>query len=85
MQKTFNRKNKYRLNDLTINYLGYYTDNGAYYYYSTQSNMNYEQTIIYIKENLTMPIHSIQFDSWWYYKGLNNKLKIFPLLLHNRC
>ncbi|CAF5223035.1 unnamed protein product, partial [Rotaria magnacalcarata] len=32
MQKVFNRTNKYRLNDLTINYLGYYTDNGAYYY-----------------------------------------------------
>ncbi|CAF4445138.1 unnamed protein product, partial [Rotaria magnacalcarata] len=35
MQKVFNRTNKYRLNDLTINYLGYYTDNGAYYYYNT--------------------------------------------------
>ncbi|CAF3069093.1 unnamed protein product [Rotaria sp. Silwood2] len=105
MQKSFNRTNKYRLNDLTINYLGYYTDNGAYYYYNTQSNMTYEQTIINIKENLSIPIHYIQLDSWWYYKGLgdgvkqwiarpnifpdglkglNDKLKNFPLSLHNR-
>ncbi|CAF0870990.1 unnamed protein product [Rotaria sp. Silwood1] len=105
MQKVFNRTNQYRLNDLTINYLGYYTDNGAYYYYHTLSNMNYEQTIIKIKENLSLPIHYIQLDSWWYYKGLGNgvkewiarqdifpdglkglnkKLKNFPLLLHNR-
>jgi hypothetical protein len=32
--------------------------------------MNYEQTIVHIKENLSIPIHYIQLDSWWYYKGL---------------
>ncbi|CAF0787041.1 unnamed protein product [Rotaria sordida] len=85
MQKAFQRTNQYRLNDLTINYLGYYTDNGAYYYYHGEPNMNYEQTIIKIKENLSIPIHYIQLDSWWYYKSLGGgvkewvaRLDIFP-------
>ena len=75
MQRVFNKTNEYRLNDLTINYLGYYTDNGAYYYYHSESQMNYEQTIIKIKENLSIPIHYIQLDSWWYYKGLADGVK----------
>jgi hypothetical protein len=65
MQKTFHRTEEYRLNDLTINYLRYYTDKGN----------NYEQTIIKIKENLTIPIDYIQLDSWWYYKGLGDGVK----------
>ena len=75
MQNVYNKTNQYRLNDLTINYLGYYTDNGAYYYYHTESQMNYEETIILIKENLSIPIHYIQLDSWWYYKGLGDGVK----------
>jgi hypothetical protein len=75
MQNVYLRTNKYRLNDLTINYLGYYTDNGAFYYYNTESKMNYEQTILHIKENLSIPIHYIQLDSWWYYKGLGDGVK----------
>ena len=75
MQIAFNRTNINRLNDLTINYLGYYTDNGAYYYYHTEKEMNYQETIIKIKENITLPIHYIQLDSWWYYRGLGDGVK----------
>ncbi|CAF1064276.1 unnamed protein product [Adineta steineri] len=70
MRLVYNKTLKYRSDDLTINYLGYYTDNGAYYYYHTESQMNYEETIIEIKKNLTIPIQYIQLDSWWYYKSL---------------
>ena len=45
MQRAFNRTNEHRLNDLAINYLGYYTNNGGYYYYNTELGLNYEQTI----------------------------------------
>lgn len=72
MQKAYNRTNKYRLNDLSINYLGYYTDNGAYYYYHTGNRQNYEQTIIDIVENISLPFHYLQIDSWWYYKGVGD-------------
>ncbi|CAF3719866.1 unnamed protein product [Adineta steineri] len=70
MQKAFNRTNKNRLNDLTINYLGYYTDNGAYYYYNTEQGMNYEETMINVHNQIPLPFHYIQLDSWWYYKGI---------------
>ncbi|CAF1685380.1 unnamed protein product, partial [Adineta ricciae] len=85
MQKVYKKTNEYRSKDVTNNYLGYYTDNGAYYYYHTESEMNYEQTVLSIKENLSIPIHYIQLDSWWYYKGLANgvyqwisRSEIFP-------
>jgi hypothetical protein len=69
MQRAYNRTNEHRLNDLTINYLGYYTDGGAYYYYNTEQGKNYEETIVDIVHNISLPFHYIQFDSWWYYKG----------------
>ncbi|CAF3984657.1 unnamed protein product [Rotaria sordida] len=72
MQQAYNRTNQYRLNDLTINYLGYYTDNGAYYYYNTEKEINYEETLINIYHQIRLPFHYIQLDSWWYYKGLKD-------------
>ncbi|CAF0939280.1 unnamed protein product [Adineta steineri] len=94
MQRAFNRTNVNRLNDLTINYLGYYTDNGAYYYYNTEKGMNYEATMINIKHQIPLPFHYIQLDSWWYFKGIGNGVSqwtarpdIFPdglVSLHRR-
>ncbi|CAF1203745.1 unnamed protein product [Rotaria sordida] len=70
MQRAYNRDKQYRINDITINYLGYYTDGGAYYYYNTESDLNYEETILSVHKKITLPFHYIQLDSWWYYKGL---------------
>jgi hypothetical protein len=72
MQKAHNRTNEHRLNDLTINYLGYYTDNGGYYYYHTEEGINYEETIVNVRHQIPLPIHYIQLDSWWYYKGIGD-------------
>ncbi|CAF1399023.1 unnamed protein product [Adineta ricciae] len=69
MQKEYNRTQKYRSADLTINYLGYYTDNGGYYYYNTEKGVNYEETMVDIRQRLALPIHYLQLDSWWYFKG----------------
>jgi hypothetical protein len=70
MQREYNRTNQHRLNDLTINYLGYYTDNGGYYYYNTEKGINYEETLVNIHHQIPLPFHYIQLDSWWYYKGI---------------
>ena len=70
LRKAYNRTIEHRQNDLTINYLGYYTDNGGYYYYNTEKNVNYEQTIIDVRYKVPLPIHYIQLDSWWYFKGI---------------
>jgi hypothetical protein len=70
MQKAYNRTNQHRLNDLTINYLGYYTDNGGYYYYHREIGRTYEETIVNVHQQIPLPFHYIQLDSWWYYKGI---------------
>lgn len=36
--------------DWGLQYLGYYTDNGAYYYYNPAPGLNYEQTLVSVKE-----------------------------------
>ncbi|CAL1547276.1 unnamed protein product [Lymnaea stagnalis] len=45
---------------------------GAYYYYNTETNKNYETTILdvvnYIKDQ-KIPFRYTQYDSWWYQKG----------------
>ena len=70
MQQAYNRNNYYRLNDITIKYLGYYTDGGAYYYYNTQAGLNYEETMLAAHRKINLPFHYIQLDSWFYYKGI---------------
>ncbi|KAK6972802.1 hypothetical protein BgiMline_023964 [Biomphalaria glabrata] len=61
-----------RLKSLTLNYLGYWTDNGAYYYYHTEEGKNYQTSMVdaasYIK-NISLPVQYLQYDSWWYPKG----------------
>ncbi|MBW2524287.1 MAG: hypothetical protein JRI23_08940 [Deltaproteobacteria bacterium] len=51
--------------------LGYWTDNGGYYYYRTAPGMNEEQTMLAIKADadaLGIPLGYLQLDSWWYDK-----------------
>jgi len=72
MRKTYNRTLQNRYNDITINYLGYYTDNGGYYYYNTEQGKNYEDTMINVRHQIPLPFHYIQLDSWWYYKGIKD-------------
>ncbi|CAM2722812.1 unnamed protein product [Rotaria socialis] len=72
MQREYTRTNQHRLNDPTINYLGYYTDNGGYYYYNTEKGINYEETMVNVRHQIPLPFHYIQLDSWWYYKGIGD-------------
>ncbi|XP_072031492.1 uncharacterized protein [Amphiura filiformis] len=61
------------VSDFTSNYLGYWTDNGAYYYYETAPDMNYDETLMEVKkysDGLNIPYRYFQLDSWWYYKGI---------------
>jgi hypothetical protein len=61
--------------------LGFWTDNGAYYYYRKEKGMNYEQTIlrasqIFRKSNI--PFKYFQLDSWWYQKDMKALWKYPP-------
>jgi len=66
--------------DLTLKYLGYWTDNGAFYYYNTEAGKNYEDTMVDVYNYITsinLPVHYYQFDSWWYYRGKTNGLVLW--------
>ena len=72
MRRAFHRTIEHRLKDITVNYLGYYTHNGGYYYYNTESGLNYEETMVAIREKISVPFNYLQIDSWWYYKGIGD-------------
>jgi hypothetical protein len=61
-------------NDATpvLGKFGYWTDNGAAYYYKTQTGADYQTTlknvVSYFKTN-GVPLAYVQLDSWWYPKG----------------
>jgi hypothetical protein len=57
--------------DATNKYLGYTTDNGAYYYYNPEEGKDYYGTLmdVYhysVKEGI--PYKNLLLDSWWYYQ-----------------
>ena len=57
--------------DVISKYLGYWTDNGAFYYYNYDTNIGYAGTLealvkSYRKQKI--PLRYLQLDSWWYYK-----------------
>ncbi len=57
--------------DRTLATLGYWTDNGAYYYYKTEKGLNYQDTLLRAKaifDKKNIPFQYIQLDSWWYQK-----------------
>jgi len=58
--------------DLSLGYLGYWTDNGARYYYMFESSLGYEGTLLAVRDDfaqLGIPLGYMQLDSWFYPKG----------------
>lgn len=58
--------------DVSLNKLGYWTDNGASYYYNYDHSKGYQGTLEAIKSEFTSKGFSLgymQLDSWWYPKG----------------
>lgn len=63
--------------DVGLSYLGYWTDNGGYYYYKTAPGLNYHQTLIAVKKEADargIPYGYFQLDSWWYPKAKTNNI-----------
>jgi hypothetical protein len=60
--------------DIAVSTLGYWTDNGAYYYYLSENNSirgNMQQTIVDVLaygKSLGLPYKHLMYDSWWYWK-----------------
>jgi hypothetical protein len=58
--------------DVSLNQIGYWTDNGAAYYYNMAGSMSYEQTLDAVKGDFALagiPLGYLQLDSWFYPKG----------------
>ena len=58
--------------DPSLKQIGYWTDNGATYYYQTAPSLNYEETLSAVKGNfdqLGIALGYVQLDSWFYPKG----------------
>jgi hypothetical protein len=58
-----------------LRYLGYWTDNGATYYYNYDPALGYAgmlEALVRHYRELEIPIRYLQLDSWWYYKTLTD-------------
>jgi hypothetical protein len=59
--------------DPTLKYLGYWTDNGGFYYYHYDADTGYAGTLLALADHFRkskVPVRYLQLDSWWYYKTL---------------
>ena len=56
-----------------LKYFGYWTDNGADYYYNYDTTMGYARTLLALRERYKdegIPLGYMQLDSWWYEKSI---------------
>ena len=56
--------------------LGYWTDNGAKYYYKFEPQMGYAGTLLAVRHQfakLGITLGYMQLDSWWYPKGVKDR------------
>ena len=61
--------------DDILKYLGYWTDNGAAYYYNYDAQKGYAgtlQSLVEYYRRQQIPVRYLQLDSWWYYKTTTN-------------
>jgi hypothetical protein len=71
----YNKKRPGNDADIGLKYLGYWTDNGAGYYYNYDLDKGYAGTLLALKDYLAtkgIPIRYMQLDSWWYPKTFNS-------------
>jgi hypothetical protein len=60
--------------DISLSHLGYWTDNGAYYYYNPMRGKSMSETLVEVKHHLReigLPVRYYNIDSWWYQKNVS--------------
>lgn len=68
-----NKKRKSMYMDIPDCYLGYWTNNGGYYYYNPIKGLKLSETLVEVKkhtDSLGLPIKYMNLDSWWYIKDV---------------
>jgi hypothetical protein len=72
MQKWYGHHTADPYADEAMSRIGYWTDNGSYYYYRTEPGKSYAQTLLDVKayaDKEGIPYGYFQLDSWWYPKA----------------
>ncbi len=72
LRSLYGRRRPGNESDPTLKYYGYWTDNGAYYYYNYDKSKGYPGTLRAVKKHWKqegIPMGYMQLDSWWYYKS----------------
>lgn len=67
--------------DPALKSLGYWTDNGAGYYYDFEASLGYTGTLLAMKDQFAkagVALGYMQLDSWWYPKGEQGDWNHFP-------
>jgi hypothetical protein len=67
--------------DPSLKSLGYWTDNGASYYYDYEDSLGYAGTLLAVKDdfaNAGVALGYMQIDSWWYPKGEDGHWNHYP-------
>jgi hypothetical protein len=75
MRSLYNRKQTNFEADILLQKFGYWTDNGADYYYNYDPKLGYAGTLVDLKKRYDqegIPISYLQLDSWWYPKTVND-------------
>jgi hypothetical protein len=76
--KAYGKNREVSESDYISTHLGFDTDNGAFYYYKTEANKTYEETLYDVKtysDQAGIPYRHLQIDSWWYQKGKDGGTK----------
>ena len=73
LRKIYNRKIPANDADPVLKYFGYWTDNGADYYYNYDTTLGYAQTLLSLMKRYKdegIKLGYMQLDSWWYEKSI---------------
>ncbi len=73
MRSIYQRKIPANDSEPMLKYFGYWTDNGADYYYNYDTTMGYAKTLLTLRKRYKdegIPLGYIQLDSWWYEKSI---------------
>lgn len=74
LRAMYNRKIPANDHGPILKYFGYWTDNGADYYYNYDTTKGYNGTLIALRDHYKkegIPLGYMQLDSWWYEKSIN--------------
>lgn len=73
LMKMYGKKRPGNESDTILKYYGYWTDNGAAYYYNYVRSKGYAGTLRAVKSQFRregIPMRYMQLDSWWYEKSI---------------